>query len=214
MKNLVAILVICFGFVGATMAQDAVELKNAGNTALREKNYSVALTNFEQSLAAWGEQDTDWAMIYNAGYCAYKTKDFTKAVKYFGQAIDASYKAETAFLYKANSLYKMKDTEGYVSTLEAGLVKYPNSKKIKSMISKFYLKKGNAHYKSAAGILKAAANNVAGGKYTTNDDAYKAEVVKAKGEFKAAMPFIEKALEYTPNDSTAQALKAGIEKNL
>lgn len=214
MKKFIAVLVFCIGAFGTINAQDAVALKNEGNAALKEKKYADALTKYEKALAAWGEAETDNPMIYNTGYCAYKTKDYNKAVKYFDKAIAASYKAENAFRYKAISNLKLKDEDGYVSTLEGGLTKYPNSKSIKKDLTKFYNKKAKEQYNKGAQVLKQAAVNVGAGKYKTTDAAYTAEVAKSKKEFEAALPFIEKALGYIPNDATALQLKKGCEASL
>lgn len=211
MKRFILFTVFCLGMAVAGVAQeapDALQLKNDGNDALRDKNYKKALELFEKSLANWGEEEQDNAMIYNAGYCAYKVKSFDKAVKYFGQSIDSNYKVSTAYLYKANAQRKNGDDEGFVETLEAGIAANSNDTKMKSMLSTYYLKEGNAYYKKGASILKEAAADVAAGKFKTTDDQYKQATTEAKTEFKKALPFFDKALKLTPNDDTAKQLKA------
>ncbi len=210
MKRFFLVIVFCLGMIAvfAQDAVDAVQLKNEGNDALRGKDYKKALELFEKSLANWGEEETDNAMVYNAGYCAYKTKEYEKAAKFFGQSIDSKYKTSTAYLYKANSLLKSGNEEGFVETLETGIAANPNSSKMKSMLSKYYLKEGNAFYKEGAAILKQAATDVAAGKYKTTDDQYAKATAKAKAEFKKSLPLFDKALELTPNNDTAKQLKA------
>ncbi|WP_159521786.1 tetratricopeptide repeat protein [Sunxiuqinia indica] len=210
MKRFFLVIVFCLGMIAgfAQDAVDAVQLKNEGNDALRGKDYKKALELFEKSLANWGEEETDNAMVYNAGYCAYKTKEYEKAAKFFGQSIDSKYKTSTAYLYKANSLLKSGDEEGFVETLETGIAANPNSSKMKSMLSKYYLKEGNAFYKEGAAILKQAATDVSAGKYKTTDDQYAEATAKAKAEFKKSLPLFDKALELTPNNDTAKQLKA------
>lgn len=214
MKKLIAVFVFCIVAIGAINAQDAVVLKNEGNALLKEKNYAEALTKFEKALAAWGDKEADNPMVYNTGYCAYKAKDYNKAIKYFTKSAEAGYKAETAIRYKAFSNLKLKDEEGYVNTLVAGLDKHPDSKAIKKDLVKHYSKKASKEYNKGAQILKQAASNVGAGKYTTADDAYKAELAKAKKTFKAALPYCEKALGYNPVDANALKLKKGCEANL
>ena len=218
MKKLIAVLIFSVGFLATSFAQDqkadAIAAKNAGNEALRSKNYAKALTNFEKAIANWGDQDPDYVMIYNTGYSAYKIKKWNKAIKYFTMAADASYKAEYAYLYIANSYRHLNNLDKFESTLETGLQKYPNSKKIKSFLGVYYLKEGNAHYKKGAAILQAAANDVKAGKYKTTDDKYKAQVAKAKVDFKAAMPYVNKAVKLDPSDPQAKQLKDLIQKNL
>ncbi|GET34735.1 hypothetical protein PbJCM13498_35980 [Prolixibacter bellariivorans] len=218
MKKLIAVLIFTVGFLGTSFAQDnnqdAIASKNAGNEALRSKDYAKAMTNFEKAIANWGDQDPDYVMIYNTGYSAYKIKKWDQAIKYFTMAADASYKAEYAYLYIANSYRHLNNMPKFEETLETGLTKYPNSKKIKSFLGVYYLKEGNAHYKKGAAILQAAANDVKAGKYKTTDDKYKAQVAKAKVDFKAAMPFVEKAVKLDPSDPQAKQLKDLIQKNL
>ncbi len=216
MKRIFLLIAFCIGILTgfAQNEKGAVDLKNEGNDALRNKDYKKALVLFEQSIAKWDQPETDLAMIYNAGYCAYKTSKFKKAADFFSQSIDNNYKVSTAILYKANSLRKSGDEKGFVSTLQAGLTSNPSDSKIKGMLSKYYLKEGNAFYKAGAAILKGAANDVSSGKYTTNDALYKEASQNAKKEFKKALPFFEKALEITPDDDTAKQLKAACEQNI
>lgn len=218
MKKLIAVLILTVGFLGTSFAQDqkqdAIASKNAGNKALRSKDYAKALTNFEKAIANWGDQDPDYVMIYNTGYSAYKIKKWNQAIKYFTMAADASYKAEYAYLYIANSYRHLNNMQKFEETLETGLTKYPNSKKIKSFLGVYYLKEGNVHYKKGAAILQSAANDVKAGKYKTTDDKYKAQVAKAKVDFKAALPFVNKAVKLDPTDPQAKQLKNLIEEGL
>lgn len=210
MKRFFLVIVFCLGMVAgfAQDAVDAVQLKNEGNEALRGKDYKKALELYEKSIANWGDEEEDKAMVYNAGYCAYKVKDYDKAVKYFDESIENSYKTSTAYLYKANAQRKAGDEDGFVETLEAGIIANPNNTKMKSMLSTYYLKEGNAYYKKGAAILKQAAADVASGKFKTTDAQYEQATSEAKDEFKKALPLFDKALELTPNDDTAKQLKA------
>jgi tetratricopeptide (TPR) repeat protein len=209
MKRIFLIIAFCFGMTAgfAQDAVDAIQLKNDGNDALRDKDYKKALELFEKSVASWGEEEPDNAMIYNAGFCAYKTKQFDKAVKYFDQSIGSDYKVSTAYLYKADSQKKADDDKGFVETLTAGLASDPSDAKMKSMLSNYYLQEGNDFYKKGATILQQAAADVTAGKYLTTDDQYKKATDEAKGEFKKALPLFEKALEIEPGDETAKQLK-------
>ncbi len=214
MKRFFLVMVLCFG-VAVGFAQEektAIDLKNEGNEALRTKDYPKALQLYEQALSKWGTDPKDTAMVYNMAVCAYQTKSFDKAIKLLDESIALNYKKETAFLYKANAYKVMKKDAEYVKTLEEALVVSPNDDKVKGMLATVYAKEANVFYTAGATILKNAAADVAAAKYKTTDPQYKEADGKAKEEFKKALPIIEKALGYDPNNATAKQLKAACEQ--
>jgi tetratricopeptide (TPR) repeat protein len=216
MKRFFLAIVFCFGIV-AGFAQDeksAIDFKNEGNEALRTKDYPKALQLFEQAVAKWGDEPKDTAMVYNMAYCAYQTKSFDKAIILFDEAIQLKYKAETAYLYKANSYKMLKKDDEYVKTLEEALAASPENTKVKGMLATVYLKEANVFYANGAKILKDAAADVAAAKYKTTDPQYKEADAKAKEEFKKALPIVGKALEYDPENATAKQLKAACDQML
>ena len=214
MKRFFLAIVLCFG-VAVGFAQDektAIDLKNDGNDALRAKDYPKALHLYEQALSKWGDEPKDTAMVYNMAVCAYQTKSFDKAIKLLDESIALNYKKETAFLYKANAYKVMKKDDEYVKTLEEALAASPSDDKIKGMLATVYAKEANVFYSSGATILKKAAADVAAAKYKTTDPQYKEAEEKAKAEFTKALPIIEKALGYDPENATAKQLKAACEQ--
>jgi molecular chaperone DnaK (HSP70) len=88
----------------------------------------------------------------------------------------------------------------------------PDDEKIKSMLAVVYVKEANQFYTAGATILKAAAADVAASKYKTTDEPYKQAEEKAKAEFKNALPIIEKALSYDPDNASAKQIKAACEQ--
>lgn len=222
MKRFFLAFVFCFGIVAA-FAQEAqeaqqektaIDYKNEGNDALRAKDYSKALQLYDQALSMWGDEPKDTAMVYNMAVCAYQTKNFDKALPLLDDAIAMDYKKETALLYKAN-IYKMqKNDEEYVKTLETALANSPNDEKLKGMLAIVYLKEANVFYTAGAKILQGAAADVTAAKYKTTDEQYKTAVTKANDEFKKALPLVDKALEYDPDNATGKQLKSVIEQNL
>lgn len=214
MKKLILMLVLGLGF-GTLFAQESVELKNAGNEALKNKNYESAFENYEKAIAAWGSDSLDYAMIYNTAFCAVKLKKFDKAIQYFDQSIAGNYKPEDAMFNKA-VIYKMeKNTDLYLKTLNDGVAKYPEDKTLKGELAKYYLMQGNARYNNGAKLLKEAVSKVTAKTYKdTTDPAYLADIVKVKEEFKAAIPSLDKALELDPTNANAKALKGACEKQL
>jgi len=216
MKRFILAIVFCFGIV-VGFAQDektAAEFTNEGNEALRTQDYPKALQLYEQALTKWGDAPKDTAMVYHMAYCAYQTKSFDKAITLFDEAIKLDYKKETAFLYKANSYKILKKDDEYVKTLEEALASSPEDAKVKGMLAMVYLKQANVFYTNGAKILKGAAADVAAAKYKTTDEQYKQAEGQAKDEFKKALPVIEKALEYDPENATAKQLKAACEQTI
>lgn len=214
MKKFLLAIVFCFGIVVgfAQEEKSAIDLKNEGNEALRAKNYPAALKLYEQSLGKWGDEPKDTAMVYNMAVCAYQAKAYDKALKFLDESIALNYKKETAILYKANTYRALKKDDEYVKTLEEALVISPNDDKIKGMLATVYVKEANVYYTAGAKILKTAAADVAAAKYKTTDPQYKEAEGKAKEEFQKALPIIEKALGYDPENAIAKQLKAACEQ--
>lgn len=207
------ILALCLCF-GTIFAQSAVELKNAGNTALEAKDYKKALENYDKALAAWGNEPQNNAMIYNAGACAYKLKEYPKAIKYFDLLIAGNAQTEATYLYKANSNKMLKNDEECVKAFNEGLAKYPESAQLKDGLCKFYRADGKTHYIAGTSIYKAVTDKVNAQKVKPTDPAYLAEAAKAKKEFTTAVSLIDKALAVNSADAEAKTVKAACEQNM
>jgi len=216
MKKFFLVIALCFGIMAgyAQEEKSAAEITNEGNDALRVKDFTKALNLYEQAISKMSEAPQDTAMYYHMAYSAYQIKSFDKAIKYFDESIKLDYKKETAFLYKANSYKMMKDEDGYVKTLEEALTDSPDNAKVKSMLAIVYLKQANVFYTNGAKILKDAAADVTASKYKTTDPQYKDAEGKAKEEFKKALPVVDKALSFDPENATAKQLKAACEQTI
>jgi tetratricopeptide (TPR) repeat protein len=169
-----------------------------------KKDYANAVASFEQAIAT-SEEDTQ-SLVYNAAIAAYRGDLLDKAVELFGKSVETGYKAETAIYYKAVVLKKQDKDEEYKATLVEGAEKFPGEDKITSALANIYVSEGNDLYKKGAGILSAANQKVNDGEMTTADDAYTAEVNKAKAEFSAAVEILEKAKALDATNDNAQKL--------
>ena len=176
------------------------------------EDYSNAVQCFEK--AAEIAEDGNDALIYNAGIAAYKGNDFDKAVELFSQAVEMGYKAETAQYYKAVVLKKQGKDEEYKQALIEGVEKFPGNKRLSQGLAKEYVSDGNTLYKKGVAVLNAANEKVNGGTLKTTDDAYAAEVEKAKTEFKAAAEILEKATQLDPSNDNASKLLDACKQNL
>lgn len=169
-----------------------------------KKDYKNAVACFEQAIAA-SDEDTQ-SLVFNAAIAAYKGKLYEKAIGFFTTSVESGYKGETAQYYKAAVYNKLNKDDEYKATLVEGVEKFPGDKKMAPALAKVYVSEGNKLYKKGAAILSAANQKVNAGGMTTADDAYVAEVAKAKKEFAAAIEVLEKALALDAENANATKL--------
>ncbi|HZH72414.1 MAG TPA: tetratricopeptide repeat protein [Mariniphaga sp.] len=169
------------------------------------EDYANAVKSYEEAIAA-AEGDTE-PMVYNAAIAAYRGNLLDKAVELFSKSVESNYKAETALYYKAVTLRKQNKDAEYKATLEEGVKKFPKEDRLTSALANIYVSEGNELYKKGVAILTAANEKVSSGAITTADDAYTAEVEKAKKEFKSAVEVLDKALGLDADNKNAKKLK-------
>lgn len=169
------------------------------------EDYANAVKSYEQAIAA-AEGETE-PLVYNAAIAAYRGEMLDKAVDLFSKSVDSNYKAETALYYKAVTLKKQNKEDQYKATLEEGVKKFPKEDRISGALANIYVSEGNDLYKKGVAILTAANGKVSSGAISTADDAYTAEVDKAKKEFRSAVEVLDKALALDPNNQNAKKLK-------
>lgn len=82
----IAFLILSVLLTVSVFAQDpgATE-KNAGNAAVKAKNYPEAFKQYEAYLKIVNNKDN--ATVYNTAYCATKIKNYAAAEKYFDMSI-------------------------------------------------------------------------------------------------------------------------------
>ena len=186
MKRIALLLLMSLCFV-SLFAQESIKLQNAGNDAIKAKDYAKALESYEKAMAVWGAAPQDSVMFYNCGICAIQVKDYEKAIKYFNLAAAHNFKPADA-LFKVALIYKFqKNNDAYLKAINDGVAKYPENPNFKGELSKNYLLEAVAHYNGGNGLLKAAIDKITSKKYKdANDPGYKAEIAKAKKEFSDA----------------------------
>lgn len=211
---MIFVFVLCLSF-GMISAQESIAFKNAGNAAIAAKDYAKAFENFEKALAVWGTAAPDFVMIYNSAFCAFQIKNFEKAIKYYDQSIAGNYKSEDALYNKALVYKAQKNNEEYFKMLKDGIAKFPDNTKFKVELGRYYSTEGKTFYNKGAMFLKNAIDKVNSKKFKDiNDPAYKAEIEKAKKEFRSAIPSFTKALELNPADANAKSIKEYCENQL
>ena len=98
----IAFLILSVLLTVSVFAQDpgATE-KNAGNAAVKAKNYPEAFKQYEAYLKIVNNKDN--ATVYNTAYCATKIKNYAAAEKYFDMSIKNNYKGASSYLGKAQA---------------------------------------------------------------------------------------------------------------
>jgi len=187
--------------VGANVSKSWEYKASAYN---KMKNFELALQSFEKAIET-SEEETG-ALSFNAAVLAFRLEKFEKTAKHFDDAYKANFRPQDAIFNKAAALNRMGDSKGYKDALVAGNEKFPTDKKIAAALANVYVSEGNEVYRDGAEILNAANTKVNEGAFTTEDDAYKAEMAKAKGEFKKALELLEGAIKLDASNANAQKL--------
>ena len=179
--------------------------------ALDKKEYEKAIEIYKAAIAEFADDasigESAGVMFYNEGISSYKAEDFVNAAKCFTIS-EKEFNYEKSEKYKVASLKKVAEglaAEGKTSVDEVSLCD-DNKQLLKESLAKVYVSEGNDLYKKGAEILSAANQKVNDGAMSTADDAYTAEVNKAKVEFNAAIAILEKAKTLDATNENAQKL--------
>lgn len=240
MKRTVLLILISL-FTGSLFAQEpGAEQKNAGNAAVKAKNYAEALKKYEEYLKIVNYKDA--ATVFNAAFCADKCKNYTLAEKYFDMSIKNKYKTSSAYLGKAKSLKDQKKDAEMLVVLEEGMKASPGNVKLETMYAMYYLKKGQ-EFQKAGNEAKAAENYTKitnltnkgfksqgfvslGSLYFNNgakllQDAtpiantdkakYEAEKAKAMTDFKKAKEYLMQAKSFDPTSADVKEIMAQVD---
>ncbi len=168
------------------------------------EDYANAIASYEQAIAT-SEESTE-TLVYNAAIAAYRGELLDKAVELFSQSVANGFRGETALYYKAVTLRKQNKDDDYKVALEEGVEKFPADDRFSKALAGIYVTEGNELYRKGVAILTAANEKVSSGAISTADDAYTAEVEKAKTEFRAAVNILEKAKALDSGNQNAQKL--------
>lgn len=168
------------------------------------EDYANAVASYEQAIAT--SPDDTASLVYNAAIAAYRGEMLDKAVELFSKSVENGFRGETALYYKAATLRKQNKLDEYKEALEEGVKKFADDDRFPKALAGVYVTEGNELYKKGVAILTAANKKVSDGAITTADDAYTAEVEKAKKEFRAAVEILDKAKALDETNQNAQKL--------
>ncbi len=155
MKKIVLLFLSALLTVGVFAQDPGAAEKNAGNVALKAKNYAEAFKKYEEYLKIVNNKDN--ATVFNTAYCANKIKNYPAAEKYFSMSIDNKYKTATSYLGKAQALKAQKKDAEMLATLQEGMKASPGNMKLETMYATYFLKEGQKFHKSG-NEAKAAEN--------------------------------------------------------
>ncbi|MDH6306937.1 pilus assembly protein Flp/PilA [Parabacteroides sp. PF5-5] len=243
MKKVLLFVLTLFLCTGSLFAQDADQLRDEGDAALKEKNYALALTKYSEYLKLTDYQDA--ARIFNTGYSADQAKNYAEAVRFFGMAIEKNYNKENAYVGKVKALRDLDKKDEFIAALGEGLKDFPTNVNLGKLGYGYLMKvaqaeqksgniaeaeklfkevlvvpdkthKGNALY--SLGILffnnGAKALQAASPLATSDPDKYAAEKAKANEDFKKAKTYLEQALVESPANENAKKSLENVNKAL
>ena len=120
MKRILFVIVFLSGaYLG--FAQDAAELINNANEALKEKDYAKAFELYENAMKNLGDVQVDDAINFNIGFAALQADKFDAAIKYFDKAIAAGANVASAHEYKGNAYAKLDKTAEAIAAYKAAI---------------------------------------------------------------------------------------------
>ncbi len=111
-------------FSAAVMAQDAAELINKANEALKANQFAEAFELYDKAMSNLGEVVVDKAINFNIGFAAMQADKNEAALSYFDKAIEAGTNLPKCYEYKAGIYNKMKDYTNALANYEKALELY------------------------------------------------------------------------------------------
>ena len=228
----IAFLILSVLLTVSVFAQDpgATE-KNAGNAAVKAKNYPEAFKQYEAYLKIVNNKDN--ATVYNTAYCATKIKNYAAAEKYFDMSIKNNYKGASSYLGKAQAQKSQNKTAEMLTTLQDGMKAFPgtmkletfqkagdeakaaeNYTKVVNLTTKSFKTQGLAslaslYFNNGAKILQAATP------IANSDKAkYDAEKAKAVNDFKKAKDYLVQAQSLDPANQDVKDLMKQVNEAL
>ena len=232
----IAFLILSVLLTASVFAQDpgATE-KNAGNAAVKAKNYAEAFKQYEAYLKIVNNNDKP--TVYNTAFCANKIKNYAAAEKYFDMSIKNNYKAASSYLGKAQAQRSQNKTAEMLTTLQDGMKAFPGNMKLETMYATHYMKEGQK-FQKAGNEAKAEENymkvttlttksfktqglvSLAGLFFNngakilqdanpianTDKEKYESEKAKAMTDFKKAKEYLVQAQSLEPDNQDVKAL--------
>lgn len=104
-----------------TFAQDAAELINQGNEAMKSEDYAKAFELYDQGMKNIGDVEVDPSINFNIGFAAYRSDNFDGAIEYFDKAIAAGVNVAKSHEYKALVYNEKEDYANVIKSYEEAI---------------------------------------------------------------------------------------------
>jgi len=115
-------LLIAALFLGvAVFAQDAAEMINKAQEAMKANKYLEAFELYDKAMANLGDVQVDKAINFNIGYAAMQADKNEAALAYFDKAIEAGVNVPKCHEFKGTIYNKMKDYPNALASYEKSL---------------------------------------------------------------------------------------------
>lgn len=105
----------------AAFAQDAAELINKANEAMKNRQYAEAFEAYDKAMKNLGDVEVDAAINFNVGFAAMQADKNEAALEYFDKAIEAGANISKSWEYKASVYNKMKDVAKALDSYEKAI---------------------------------------------------------------------------------------------
>lgn len=105
----------------AASAQDAAELINKANEAMKTKQYAVAFEAYDKAMNNLGDVEVDAAINFNIGFAAMQADKNEAALTYFDKAIEAGANVSKSWEYKASVYNKMRNFDAALESFEKAI---------------------------------------------------------------------------------------------
>jgi tetratricopeptide (TPR) repeat protein len=102
----------------AVSAQDAAELINKANEAMRNRQYAEAFEAYDKAMNNLGDVEVDAAINFNIGFAAMQAEKNQEALEYFDKAIEAGANVSKSWEYKASVYNKLQNFNAALDAFE------------------------------------------------------------------------------------------------